>query len=54
MKVLKVQCSCGCHRGIVYVDTVNGPYGILFCPKCDYAEGDAGPCVQTYDVDPRP
>lgn len=38
----KLRC-CGRERGVVYVDTPHhGPYGILFCSRCDYAHDDAG------------
>jgi hypothetical protein len=47
--MFSVQCGeCGKDRGIVYVDTKHdGPYGILFCPRCDYAhEYAAGPEIE--------
>lgn len=34
-----IICSCGCSRGVVYVDTPNrGPWGFLLCPRCDWSE----------------
>lgn len=37
--------SCTCcaarRRGVVYVDTPAGPYGIAICPVCDWAHDHA-------------
>jgi hypothetical protein len=39
-----VVCSCGKNRGVAYVDTPDkGPWGFLFCPVCDWGDGNHGP-----------
>jgi hypothetical protein len=59
--VSSVNCRwCGKRRGVVYLDTPNrGPYGILVCPRCDWAHAAAaGPPAslahRIRDVDPKP
>lgn len=53
-----VECRwCGLRRGVLHVETPNdGPYGILFCPRCDWAHdhGDAGPPCGDRIKDVRP
>lgn len=50
-------CSGARRRGVVYVDTPAGPYGIAFCPHCDFAhDHGAGPPIEhrARDFDPKP
>jgi hypothetical protein len=49
---------CGKDRGVVIVESKNSePYGVLFCPRCDFAHDHAaGPPIEhrIRDVYPKP
>jgi hypothetical protein len=56
---MKVCCRwCGKARGVVYVRLTgqDHTWGVLFCPRCDYAHDHAaGPPIEhrVRDVDPK-
>ncbi len=56
----RVKCTwCGKNRGLLVIGPPKRPYGILLCPRCDYANhANAGPPPSVEqrirDVDPKP